>query len=261
MHTLTRLCTATFALVTVGWLAQAQNLVPNPSFEQGDGRRPRAWRTETWGGEGVFAHANVGRTGNRSVELSSERGGDLSWTANVPVDPFARYRLSGWIRTEGLKPLAGARGALLNVHNLQGVATPAVAGTSDWTRVETEFDTTDQGSVQLNCLFGGWGQATGKAWYDDLALEKIAQREPPPRASPSTRRRSANRWRPPSTASSSSTSDAASTAASGRRCSRIANSSTPSRPSTTPTDPSAIPPTRWWALLPGKSSVPPTPSP
>lgn len=179
MHTLTRLCTATFALVTVGWLAQAQNLVPNPSFEQGDGRRPRAWRTETWGGEGVFAHANVGRTGNRSVELSSERGGDLSWTANVPVDPFARYRLSGWIRTEGLKPLAGARGALLNVHNLQGVATPAVAGTSDWTRVETEFDTTDQGSVQLNCLFGGWGQATGKAWYDDLALEKIAQREPP----------------------------------------------------------------------------------
>lgn len=178
MHTLTRLCTAAFALVTAGWLAQAQNPVPNPSFEQGDGR-PRGWRTETWAGEGAFGHAKVGRTGNRSVELSSERGGDLSWTANVPVEPFARYRLSGWIKTEGLKPLAGARGALLNLHNLQGVATSAVSGTSDWTRVETEFDTTDQGSVQINCLFGGWGQATGKAWYDDLALEKIAQNEPP----------------------------------------------------------------------------------
>src|ERR1041384_4539745 len=25
----------------------------------------------------------------------------------------------------------------------------------------------------INCLFGGWGRATGKAWYDDLQLEYL----------------------------------------------------------------------------------------
>jgi len=60
----------------------------------------------------------VGRTGNRSVELSSANGADLSWSANVSVEPFARYRLSGWIKTEEVKTSGGGRGALFNLHNL-----------------------------------------------------------------------------------------------------------------------------------------------
>jgi alpha-L-arabinofuranosidase len=155
------------------------NLVPNASFERADGQWPRAWRQNRWGGEGILSYANTGRSGSRSVALASDPGGDLSWTATVSVEPFARYRLSGWIKTEGVKPGDGARGALFNLHNLQSVATPAVTGTTDWTRVETEFDTEDQSSVQVNCLLGGWGLATGKAWFDDVSLEKIAQREPP----------------------------------------------------------------------------------
>ncbi len=182
MHTpLRRLLGPSLALVTAV-AALAQNPVPNPSFEQAEGResrRPRGWRTETWGGEGTFSHANVGRTGNRSVELASQSGADIAWAANVPVEPYSRYRLSGWIKTENVTPLGDARGALFNLHNLQGVATPAVTGTRDWTRVETEFETEDQTSVQLNCLLGGWGRATGRAWFDDVSLEKLSQREPP----------------------------------------------------------------------------------
>jgi alpha-N-arabinofuranosidase len=94
------------------------------------------------------------------------------------LNSFARYRLSGWIETE-VKTSGGGQGALLNLHNLQGVATPAVTGTSDWKQVEVEFDIEDQASVQVNCLLGGWGQATGKAWFDDVRVEKIGQREPP----------------------------------------------------------------------------------
>lgn len=162
-----------------GILALAQEPVPNASFEQADGRRPRAWRTETWGGEGAFAHANVGHTDSRSVELSSEKGGDLSWTVTVPVQPFTRYGLSGWIKTENVKPVNGGRGALLNLHNLQGVATQAITGTTDWTEVTTGFETADQTSIQLNCLLGGWGQATGKAWFDDIKLTALSEITPP----------------------------------------------------------------------------------
>ena len=152
--------------------------VPNPSFEVADGLFPRGWHQERWGGEGTSAYADVGHTGNHSVQLASDTGADISWSTTVPVVPFARYRLTGWIRTEDVK-VAGGRGALINLHNLQPAATKAVTGSADWTRVETEFDAADNSSVQINCLLGGWGLATGKAWFDDLGLEKIGERTPP----------------------------------------------------------------------------------
>ena len=46
----------------------------------------------------------------------------------------------------------------------------AVTGTADWTQVAMEFETGSRDSVQVNCLFGGWGTATGTAWFDDVSL-------------------------------------------------------------------------------------------
>ena len=63
---------------------------------------------------------------------------------------------------------------------MQPVATKALTGTNDWTQVETKFETKDQDSVQLNCLLGGWGLATGKAWYDDIRVERIGSVANPP---------------------------------------------------------------------------------
>lgn len=158
------------------------NFLPNSSFEQATRDRPRAWRSQTWGGRGSFEYAPLGRTGQRSLAITSEQGGDLSWTISVPVEPYSTYRLSGWIKTENIKVTNG-RGALLNVHNIQSVATRVLTGTTDWTKVEATFEVQDQDSVQINCLFGGWGLATGKAWYDDLALERIGNGAAPPQPS------------------------------------------------------------------------------
>lgn len=158
--------------------APGRNYVRNASFEQGDGNRPRSWREERYAGRATLTYANAGRTGNRSVMISSEEGADVSWSANVIVEPFARYRLSGWIKTENVAA-PGARGALLNVHSLSSAATEAVTGTADWKEVSVEFDVEDQDSLQINCLFGGWGSATGKAWFDDVRLEQIGTREVP----------------------------------------------------------------------------------
>ena len=138
---------------------------------------PRDGRPQTWGGRGQFEHARVGRTGERSVTIRSEQGADASWMVQVPVEPFVRYRLSGWIKTEEVTKQNG-RGALLNLHNRQGVATPAVTGTKDWTRVDVEFETEADDQLQINCLLGGWGNATGQAWYDDVQLELIGRAAP-----------------------------------------------------------------------------------
>ena len=157
--------------------AAAETTVPNGSFEQAGDRGPEAWRPQTWGGRGEFEYASEGHTGDHSVSLRSEQGADISWTVRVPVEPFARYRLSGWIKTQDVAAGSG-RGALFNLHNIQGVATPAVTGTSDWTRVEVEFETDANDVLQVNCLFGGWGLATGQAWFDDVSLEQIGRSAP-----------------------------------------------------------------------------------
>ncbi|MBE0534568.1 MAG: hypothetical protein IH624_02785, partial [Phycisphaerae bacterium] len=151
--------------------AQEQNLLRNPSFEDARSGRPIAWRSQTWNGEGTFEYAAVGRTGQASVKMNSTTGADISYGQTVTVEPFSRYRLSGWIKTENVAAGTG-EGALLNIHDMQGTKTPAVTGTKDWTQVACEFVTTNN-SLQIHCLFGGWGSSTGTAWYDDVRLEKI----------------------------------------------------------------------------------------
>ena len=188
------------------------------------------WRTQKWGGDGVFEYAQTGHTGEHSVMIASEKGGDIGWGTTVAVEPFARYRLSGWIKTENVQA-KDSRGALFNLHNLQPVATRALTGTNDWTRVEVVFETEEQDAIQVNCLFGGWGLATGKAWYDDVVLGTAV---PLAAAAAEHRDRRGQDGRADlastSTASSSSTWAAASTAGSGPKCCRTANSSIRSEP-------------------------------
>ncbi len=159
-----------------GGAAESRNLIENPSFERGDGKTPRGWKTEKWGGQAEFKYVPEGRSGKSSVMIASEKGADVGWQTSVAITPFSRYRLSGWIKTENLAATSG-KGALLNLHNIQPLQTQAVTGTKDWTRVEVPFDSESNDVVQVNCLLGGWGLATGKAWFDDLRLETVSTKE------------------------------------------------------------------------------------
>ena len=150
----------------------AASIIANPSFEQVAGNDPVGWERRTYGGRAEFRSVAGGRTGKRCAMISSESGADAGWLTSVNVRPFTRYRLSAWIKTENVAAGSG-RGALLNLHNLQPTQTPAVTGTKDWTRVQVEFETRSQAAIEINCLFGGWGQSTGKAWFDDVRLEAL----------------------------------------------------------------------------------------
>ncbi len=153
----------------------APNLLSNASFENERDGKPLDWRTVIHGGKAEFRLADKGHTGSRSVMISSEQGGDASWAARVTVKPRTEYRLSAWIRTEKFSPLRGARGALLNIHELQDPvagATKPVTADSDWTMVAMTFNTGQMTEVTVNCLLGGWGFARGTAWFDDIELKQ-----------------------------------------------------------------------------------------
>ncbi|MGB9907129.1 MAG: alpha-L-arabinofuranosidase C-terminal domain-containing protein [Candidatus Saccharicenans sp.] len=161
---------------------QGRQLLPNPSFEEVKAGKPVGWRPATYQREASFEVDKIARTGSFSLKISSEKGADASWSAQVQVLPFARYRFSGWVRTQDVKSLGG-KGVLFNVHGLEKFQTRALSGTNDWTRLEMVIETELNDALQINCLFGGWGQVTGQAWFDDLSLELLSARKLRPQAS------------------------------------------------------------------------------
>ncbi|HEX8913416.1 MAG TPA: PVC-type heme-binding CxxCH protein, partial [Humisphaera sp.] len=151
-----------------------RNLMPNPSFEEVVNGAPRGWKPRNYSGTSSQELSTAGgRTGSNALVLKSETGSDTSWFAEVPVEPNTQYRLSAWIKTENVKAVRGGMGALLNVH-LTEYKTKPVTGTSDWTQVSVTFNSGRSRTVSINCLYGGWGHATGVAYYDDIELVKVA---------------------------------------------------------------------------------------
>jgi hypothetical protein len=141
-------------------LRGVKQFVANGSFEEMDGESPKGWMHRNWqrGSDALFAVGAQGRTGGRSVAISSEKGADASWIAVVPIRPYSRYRLSGFIKTENV--IAGTgRGAQINIHGQGEWRTAPLTGTSDWSRVECEFDAGANDALEVSCLLGGWGRA------------------------------------------------------------------------------------------------------
>ena len=148
----------------------------NASFEDRADDKPVGWETRTYGGKGDFKHVQGGRSGDWCVMVSSQDGADAGWLTTVPIKPRSQYKLSGWIKTENVAAGSG-RGALLNLHNIQPHQTPPITGTKDWTRVEFVFDSRETAAVQINCLLGGWGLSTGKAWFDEASRPDRCDRD------------------------------------------------------------------------------------
>ena len=159
--------------IAVGGRSLGENVFVNPSFETESADGPEGWRTRIYGGQrdtGFSISTDVKHSGRQSLKIQADRGADAGWYTEVAVNPHSDYRLSAWIKTKGVK---GAMGALMNVHGMQGALTKAISKDSDWTYVETEFNSGGRQSVVVNCLFGGWGRSTGTAYFDDVALQEI----------------------------------------------------------------------------------------
>ena len=103
--------------------------------------------------------------------------------ATAVSDPVALevgklYRLSGWIRTEGVvsDPMAKYPTALPACLSMQALPftmhSSAVGGDSDWTRVDQLFiAVAAEDRVALHLGYNG--TARGTAWFDDIRIEKV----------------------------------------------------------------------------------------
>lgn len=150
-----------------------ENCIPNPSFEMSDGSFPAGWHPRGKPEESVFAWSENGRGGGRCVSAGSAAAADQVLETVALVRPFATYRLRGWIKTESIAGKEG--GVSIGIAGLeQEVRTRSMTGTQDWTQVEAVFETKRVDGVTVQCLFGGTGKVTGRAWFDDLSIEQLA---------------------------------------------------------------------------------------
>jgi plastocyanin len=162
--------------------SDGNDLITNGRFESGTSSSiPTGWITENWGGTQVeFVHdPDVSRTGDYSARIQSTEGADASWTQVREVERNTQYRFAAYVKTgENFEPTSGF-GATLNIHQLGQDSLPDIEGSAiteagqDWTLLETTFNSGDNEELWFNCLFGGWGFATGKAWWDDVSIQPM----------------------------------------------------------------------------------------
>lgn len=153
--------------------------VQNGGFESETNGRPSGWRTQTWGGSAQFSlDRTTAKTGKNSILVRSDNGADAGFTTTVQVKPNSKYRITAWIKTEGVVKTDG-QGATLNLHSRPEHA-QVVSGTKDWTQVSMDVDTGDDDSLQLNCILGYYGSAKGKAWFDDVEVTFVSSGPEPP---------------------------------------------------------------------------------
>ncbi len=170
------------------WLAAALNAAAqrhgvegmDPSkFEPGpDLLADAEWEPRSYSGRGGAEHTkpeDEGIEGSPCLKIVASQAVDTSFHTYVDVKTNTHYRLSAKIKTENLR--GRARGALLNVHEIQGgdndASTRGLRGNNDWTEVSKDFHTGGRDRISINALFGGWGRATGTAWFDDIKLQEL----------------------------------------------------------------------------------------
>jgi len=177
---LTHLC----ILIAAGTGPAAPSLVTNGDFE----KDLAGWSlAHTWyekpQGAGLSTASVVdgeGHVGGKALKIVG--GGKRGLAMQAPVAYPGRYRVTGWIRCEGIA--AGQAGVLCEWLDgkakwLRGDWAGSVTGTQDWQAFDTivEAPATTR-SVHIDLLTTEPNDGT--VWFDDIAFERVASNLPKP---------------------------------------------------------------------------------
>jgi putative membrane-bound dehydrogenase-like protein len=152
---------------------EGPNLLPNPGFETtGAAGLPEHWQrrdlTAQPGSAGaewkVVTAGGMKHSGERAVRCITRTPGDSSLVAEVPVKPNTRYRLSAFVKTHALRGAVSLK-EQVGKHETERVT----ARESDWTEIETVFNSGDKTRAEIALLHSGQGDGV----FDDVKLCEI----------------------------------------------------------------------------------------
>jgi hypothetical protein len=170
-----------FALAARGYAAQ--ELLHNNDLSKGSENQPDDWHTDAWINEPTavtFNWTHPPNGGPGELEVNALKADDARWWQSMSLTP-GWYYISAEIRTENIG--AEKSGATISVME-DGIMSPEVKGTSDWTRVGFYLRVGKKGAdVQVALRIGGFGSLnTGRAFYRNASVTLVDA--PPPNAQP-----------------------------------------------------------------------------
>lgn len=160
--------------------AQSENVFQNSGFEEFDNsNKPRNWTIDCWQpGSLLTVIDRKARQGKYAALIQSDTENDARLIQTVKVEPNTIYLFSGWIATESV-PANKQTGANLCVIGEGFVHSQGVTGDTGWQPRQLVFRTYEgQKEVTLGVRLGYFGETvSGKAYFDDLKLEKITDQQ------------------------------------------------------------------------------------
>lgn len=160
----------------------------NGSFENNDGVRVAAFEYEGEPGRNIFVDLETVRDGRASVRFETEsrrpvEDGEgtrenISLSQEFRVQPHRAYRVSAWLRTEGVDPSQpfGSGNVRIKTYaaednrQLEWININAPES-GDWFRADLGFNSLGYDRVKI--VLGPAGRAGGKFWIDGLEVREV----------------------------------------------------------------------------------------
>lgn len=144
----------------------------NGGFEDYSGNKFSSFGFCDRPGEISFADTEVKHGGRASLRLenfASDPYGHGRVMQTVRVTPHRCYRVSLWVKTEGLRPASSFR--CMALANNQDLAPREfnLPATTDWRKISFLFNSL--GNDKVNLYAGIWDGKAGKVWLDDWTME------------------------------------------------------------------------------------------
>lgn len=146
----------------------------NGGFEEFTGNTPKSYDFCDQPGEISFIDTEVYHGGKASLRLekfTANKDGHGRVMQTVKVVPHRCYRMSVWVKTEGLEPVNAFRLLVLGGDRELAPREFHVPATTDWRKLTMLFNSLDL--EKLSLYAGMWGGKAGKVWLDDWTVEEV----------------------------------------------------------------------------------------
>jgi hypothetical protein len=148
--------------------------IVNGGFEEFNGNQFKGYSFHDQPGEVSFADTQVAHSGKASLRMENFKAnphGHGRVMQEIAVKPRRCYRVSLWVKTEGLQPSGSFRVQALAGNRSLAPRTFNVPPTSDWRKLTMIFNSLNLDKVRLYA--GVWGGREGKFWLDDWTIEEV----------------------------------------------------------------------------------------
>lgn len=144
----------------------------NGGFEEFNGNKFSGFGFHDAPGKISFADLEIKHYGKASVRLenfASDPNGHARVMQSVRVTPQRCYRVSVWVKTEGLKPTSAFRCIALVGDRELAPRQFNLPATTDWRKISFLFNSLN--NEKVNLYAGLWEGKAGKVWLDDWTIE------------------------------------------------------------------------------------------